>query len=142
MSAATRNVQDSTISITINLGLNVPQYNSVIFKFDNKLIGVEPNYASGGNTANYDYYWFKGLNMMLVTKKTTTSVLTITLGSTYKANLYKTSFRIEWVRILGSSNVPTMNSPITLYKGTIATGLTLNHLTTFTSPSIALVEGV
>lgn len=42
---------------------------------------------------------------------------------------------------MGSSNVATMNSPNTLYKGTIATGLTLNHLTTFTSPSISLVEG-
>lgn len=42
---------------------------------------------------------------------------------------------------MGSSNAPTMNSPNTLYKGTIATGLTLNHLTTLTSPSIAVVEG-
>lgn len=74
--------------------MNIAQWNSVIFKFDNKLIGIEPNYVSGGNTGNYDYFWFKGLNMMYVVKKSLTSVVTITLGSTYKANLYKTAFRI------------------------------------------------
>lgn len=46
------------------------------------------------------------------------------------------------MRVMGSSNAPTMNSPNTLYKGTIASSLTLNHLTTFTSSSISVVEGI
>lgn len=134
VSAPGRNVQQGNVPITITLtgANNVEQYGSVIFKFDNKLKGIVPNFNNGGNTGNYNYYFFNRLNMMLVQKRTATTVPTITLGSNFNAFTYVTQFRIEWVRIMG----PVDTNPRTLFLGTITTPITLNFLNSYAGVSL------
>ena len=131
----------NTVDLLINLGTaSLSQWHTVIFKINNALPGIIPFISSPNDTTNYDYKYFKVLNMIIAQKKNSNNVLHVGIGSSSSAVDYQSTFGISWVRIFNSYNAPTNVNPYTLLYSTPPT-LTLTHLTSYSSKSITLVEG-
>ncbi len=131
----------SNIDLAVGMGTySLTQWDSAIFKINNALPGLIPSIASPNDTNNYNYYYFKNINMILAQKKTLNNVTTVGIGSASATINYQSTFALSWVRILNSHNSPTNTNPYTLYYSTPST-LTLTTLTSYSGITLAPVEG-
>lgn len=117
---------------------SLAQWNTAIFKLNNALPGLIQNIASPNDTANYDYYYFNVINMIMAQKKSTNSITTIGIGSSSSVINYQSTFGISWVRVFNNLNTPQATNPYTLLYSTPPT-LTLTHLASYAASSISLI---
>lgn len=132
---------NSGIDLAISLdSYSLNQWDSVVFKLDNSLAGLTPNFLNGNDTSNYNYYYFSNINMIHAVKKTSNLVTTVGIGAVSSSNSYQRPFSFSWVKVHDSSNAPTSTNPKTLKVGNTAP-LTLNYLTTYSSAALTRIEG-
>lgn len=139
---ANRNVQiNSGIDLAISLdSYSLTQWDSVVFKLDNSLAGLTPNFLNGNDTGNYNYYYFSNINMIHAQKKTSNLVTTVGIGAVSSSINYQRPFSFSWVKVHDSSNAPTSANPRTLKVG-VTPSLTLNYLTSYTAAALTRIEG-
>lgn len=137
-----RAVQTSNnVDLSVNLGsYSLQQWDTAIFKINNALNGLTPSIATPNDTSNYNYYYFKTLNMIVAQKKSTNVISTIGIGASSSSINYQSTFGISWVRVFNTSDSSTSYNPYTLLYST-PPALTLTSLTTYASASVTLVEG-
>jgi hypothetical protein len=132
---------NNNIDMSVNLGTySLAQWDSAIFKLNNALPGLVPAIATPNDTSNYDYYFFKNIQMIMAQKKTTSSLTSIGIGAASSSINYQSTFALSWVRIFNNSNTPTAYNPYTL-KYSSPSALTLTYLNTYAATSLTLVEG-
>jgi hypothetical protein len=135
-----RNIQ-VTGAIDLSIGLDsysLTQWDVVMFKLDNSKLGLIPNFASGNDTTNYDYFYFRILNVIMAQKKTVSSVTSVGIGSASSSLNYKRDFTFNWVRVYDTSNSPTTANPKLVRYGTPA-ALTLNPITSYTARTLTRI---
>ena len=131
----------SAVDLAVNLvSVNLEQWDTAIFKIDNSQAGLLQSIASPNDTTNYDYHYFKHINMIMAQKKSTNSITNIGIGASSSALNYQTTFGLSWVKVFNSSNAFTAYNPYTLHTSTPAS-LTLTTLTNYASNTITLTEG-
>lgn len=131
----------SSVDLSVNIGsYNLEQWDSAIFKVNNALPGLIPAISSPNDTSNYNYYFFKNIEMIMAQKKSTSVIGTIGVGAASSSVNYQTTFGLSWVRIFNNSNAPQTTNPYTLRYSTPAT-LTLTHLISYSSASLTPKEG-
>ena len=138
-----RNVQTvSGVDLLVDLdSYSLSQWDSVAFKLDNSVDGLLQNFLAGNDTSNYNYYFFKYLNMVVAQKKTTNNVANVGVGALSSSLNYQRPFKFNWVKVYDSSNAPmTASMPKTLKVGVPPT-LTLNYFTTYSSTVLTTLEG-
>lgn len=137
-----RAVQSGTgVDLSVNLNTyTLNQWNTAIFKVNNALTGLLSSLATPNDTSNYNYYYFKVINMVMAQKKTSTNISTIGIGSLSATLNYQSTFGFSWVRVFNNSNVPLTYNPYTLLYST-PPSLTLTYLTSYAASSLSLVEG-
>jgi len=63
--SVTNNLRDvqtvAGVDLSINLGVNVAQWDSVTFKLDKSKNGLQPSFSNCNDTTNYNYYYFHTL---------------------------------------------------------------------------------
>lgn len=129
----------NAVDLSVNMATySLAQWNTAIFKLNNALPGLIHNIASPNDTANYDYYYFNVINMIMAQKKSSNSITTIGIGSSSSAINYQSTFGISWVRVFNNLNTPQATNPYTLLYSTPPT-LTLAHLASYSASSISLV---
>lgn len=132
----------SSVDLSVNLGnYSLGQWNTAIFKINNGLSGLIPNIATPNDTSNYNYYYFKVINMIMAQKKNTNTITTIGIGAASSSLNYQSTFGLSWVRIFANSNVPQATNPTTLYYSN-PPSLTLTYLTNYAASSLTLIEGI
>jgi hypothetical protein len=138
-----RNVQlTSGVDLSIDLsGYSLNQWDSAIFKLDNSQPGLIQSFANCNDTSNYNYYYFRYINMVLAQKKTVNSISTIGIGALSGSLNYQSTFSFSWVKVFDSSNAQEMFNPKTL-KYSVPPTLTLRPLTTFASSSLSVNQGL
>ena len=128
-----------TVDLQVNIGsASLTQWHVAIFKINNALPALLQAISSPNDTANYDYKYFKVLNMIVAQKKSTNTIGTIGVGSSSSAINYQSTFGISWVKVFSTSNAPMATNPFTLRFSTPSI-LTLNHLTTYSSRTVTLL---
>lgn len=128
----------SAVDLSVNLGsYSLSQWNTAIFKINNALPGLIQSIATPNDTTNYNYYYFKIINMVMAQKKSLNTISTIGIGSSSSTINYQSTFGLSWVRVFSNSNIPQSTNPYTLHYSTPPT-LTLNYLTSYASSSITL----
>lgn len=131
----------NNVDLSVSLGsYSLSQWNAAIFKINNALPGLIPAISSPNDITNYNYFYFKNINMIMAQKKTANSVANIGIGALSSVINYQSTYGISWVRIFSTSNAPITTNPYTLYYSTPPT-LTLATLTSYTSKTLSLVEG-
>jgi len=137
-----RTVQSvSSVDLSVNLGsYSLNQWNAAIFKINNALPALLPAISSPNDTSNYNYFYFKNINMIMAQKKSSNNIATIGIGASSSVVNYQSTFGISWVKIFSTSNAPLSTNPYTLYYSTPPT-LTLTTLTSYASTSLNLIEG-
>lgn len=132
----------SGVDLSIDLsGYSLAQWDSAIFKLDNSKLGLLQNFANCNDTSNYNYYYFRYINMVLAQKKTVNSITNIGIGAVSGSLNYQSTFSFSWVKVFDSSNVQEMTNPKTL-KYSIPPTLTLRPLTTYASSSLTVNQGI
>ncbi len=137
-----RSVQTvSAVDLSVSLGTySLSQWNTAIFKINNALPGLIQSIATPNDTTNYNYYYFKIINMVMAQKKSLNQITNIGIGSSSSTINYQSTFGLSWIKVFSNSNVPQATNPYTLQYSTPAT-LTLNYLTNYASASVTLKEG-
>lgn len=79
--------------------------------------------------------------MVMAQKSSANTVTTIGIGALSGSNNYQTTFAFDWVRIFNCSNVPQRYNPYTI-RYSVPAAVTLNPLTTYSSSSLILNQGV
>lgn len=131
----------SNIDLLVNLGsYNLDQWDTAIFKVNNALDGLTPAISSPNDTSNYNYYFFKNIEMIMAQKKSTSTLSTIGIGAASSSINYQSTFGLSWVRIFNNSNAPQSSNPYTMKYSSPST-LTLTSLTSYTSTTLTLLEG-
>jgi hypothetical protein len=118
--------------------ISLAQWNVVVFKLANNFIGLKPNFLAGNDTSNYNYFYFKNINMVMAQKKTTNVVTTVGIGQLSETINYQQPFGFSWVKVHQTSTSPMNTNPQTLRYGTPPT-LNLNSLTTYSSASLTRI---
>jgi hypothetical protein len=97
----------SNIDLSVNIGsYNLEQWDSAIFKINNALTGITPAISSPNDTSNYNYYFFKNIQMVMAQKKSTSTISSIGIGAASSSINYQSTFGLSWVRIFNNSNAP------------------------------------
>ncbi len=137
-----KSIQSSgNVDLSLNLGTySLSQWNTIIFKLDNSLNGVTPNFANLIDQSNYNYYVFHDLNMVMAQKKTTNIVNSVGISTISSSNNYQSTFRFSWVKIFNNLNTPQFTNPYTIKYSSPDT-VTLNFFTSFTSTILTKVQG-
>jgi hypothetical protein len=130
------------VDLSISLdSYSLGQWDAVIFKLANNYLGLVQNFLAGNDTSNYNYYYFRTINMVMAQKKTTNVVSTVGIGQASGTINYQQYFGFSWVKVHDTSNSPMSTNPQTLKYGTPAT-LNLNSFTTYSSATLTRMEGV
>jgi hypothetical protein len=135
-----RAVQSSgNVDLAVGLGsYSLSQWNTAVFKINNALNGLQSFVFTPSDASNYNYYYFKTLNVIMAQKKSANNILTVNIGSTSSALNYQSTFGLSWVYIFNNYNAPTTTNPYTLYTSTPA-ALTLTTLTSYAGTSLTLI---
>lgn len=129
------------VDLSIDLGANVPTWDTVTFKLDKSLNGLQPSFRDCNDTSNYNYYYFHTIEMVLAQKKSASSLNTVGINALSTTINYQSTFGFKWVRVFDSSNTKERFNPKTLKYSQPPT-LTLNPLTTYTSASVTAIQGM
>ena len=130
------------MDLAINLsGYSLSQWDTAIFKLDNSKRGLIQAFSNCNDTSNYNYFYFRYINMVLAQKKTVNSVTNIGIGAISGSLDYQSTFAFSWVRVFDSSNAQEIFNPKTLRYSTPPT-LTLTPLTTYASSSLTVNQGI
>jgi len=128
----------SNVDLSVNMGLSLNQWNTAIFKINNALPGLIPNIVTPNDTSNYNYYYFKNIQMIMAQKKSANNINTIGIGASSSTINYQSTFGLSWVRIFNNSNAPITTNPYTLNYSTPPT-LTITTLNSYASTNLSLV---
>lgn len=128
----------NNVDLSVNLGQSLAQWNTAIFKINNALPGLIPSIATPNDTSNYNYYYFKNINMIMAQKKSANNINTVGIGASSSSINYQSTFGLSWVRIFNNSNAPLTTNPYTLYYSTPPT-LTLTTFNSYSSTTLTLV---
>lgn len=137
-------IQSSTVNMYIDMSMNsIAQWNVATWKLDNSLVGLTniPDFASPNDTANYNYYYFPVVNMVMAEKKSASSVYTIGIGATESSQDYSTTFNFNFVKVFSTSNAQLLTNPYTLYTK-VPSALTLTYFSSYSASTVTLVEGL
>lgn len=131
----------NNIDLAINLdSYSLDQWDAVTFKLDNSKDGLIPDFTSGSDTSNYDYYYFHTIHMVMAQKKTSNSITDVGIGSSSSSINYQRPFKFSWVKVFDTSNTVMITNPKTLKYGGPAS-ITLDYFTSYSSPSITKLQG-
>jgi hypothetical protein len=92
------------VDLSINLGAQVPTWDSVTFKLDNSKKGLLPSFSSCNDTTNYNYYYFHTLEMVLAQKKSASAVTTVGINALSSTINYQSTFAFKWVKMFNTSS--------------------------------------